>query len=61
MNSNQIKGTAKEVAGKAQRKLGSAIGSTKHQVKGAVTEAEGKAQKGIGKAQDAMTPTRRTP
>ena len=61
MNSNQIKGSLKEIAGKAQRKLGNATGSTKQQVKGTVTEAEGKVQKNLGKAQEAATPTRRTP
>lgn len=53
MNSNQIKGAVKDVAGKVQRKAGEAVGSTKQQVKGAVNQAEGKAQKALGDAQEA--------
>lgn len=52
MNSDQIKGTVKDVAGKAQRKVGEAIGSTDQQVKGALNQAEGKAQKGVGNAKE---------
>lgn len=48
MNSDQVKGTAKDAAGKVQRKTGEAIGSTKQQVKGAAKQAEGKAQKAAG-------------
>lgn len=48
MNSDQVKGTVKDIAGKAQRKLGEAVGSTDQQVKGAVKQAEGKAQKALG-------------
>lgn len=48
MNSDQLKGRVKDVTGKAQRKLGEAIGSTDQQVKGALNQAEGKAQKAVG-------------
>lgn len=48
MNSDQVKGTVKDAAGKVQRKTGEAIGSTKQQVKGAAKQAEGKAQKAVG-------------
>jgi uncharacterized protein YjbJ (UPF0337 family) len=44
MNSNQIKGTIKDAAGKVQRKAGEAVGSAKQQVKGTLKQAEGKAQ-----------------
>lgn len=54
MNSDQIKGSVKDVAGKAQRKLGEAIGSTEHQVKGAATQVEGKVQKAVGDAREAV-------
>lgn len=54
MNSNQIKGAVKEVAGKVQRKTGEAIGSTPQKVKGAVREVEGKAQKLTGDVQEAV-------
>jgi uncharacterized protein YjbJ (UPF0337 family) len=54
MNSDQIKGSVKDVAGKAQRKVGEAIGSTEQQVKGAATQAEGKVQKAVGDAREAV-------
>ncbi len=50
MNKDQIKGSAKEVAGKVQKKVGEATGSTEHQLKGAVREIAGKAQKAYGDA-----------
>jgi uncharacterized protein YjbJ (UPF0337 family) len=52
MNSDQIKGSMKDAAGKAQRKLGEAVGSTEHQVKGAATQVEGKAQKTLGNVKE---------
>jgi len=54
MNSDQIKGTVKDVAGKAQRKVGEAVGSTEQQVKGGLKQAEGKAQKAVGNAKEAF-------
>lgn len=48
MNRNQVKGTVKDVAGKVQRKLGEAMGSTSQQIKGAGKQIEGKLQKGAG-------------
>ena len=53
MNSNQVKGAVKDVAGKVQRKVGEAVGSTEQQVKGAVKQVEGKTQKAVGNAQEA--------
>lgn len=58
MNSDQIKGSVKDVAGKAQRKLGEAIGSTNQQVKGAATQVEGKAQKAMGDVREAAKDAR---
>lgn len=58
MNSDQIKGSVKDVAGKAQRKLGEAIGSTEQQVKGAATQVEGKAQKAVGDVREAVEDAR---
>jgi uncharacterized protein YjbJ (UPF0337 family) len=52
MNTDQIKGSAKDVAGKAQRKLGEAVGSTDQQIKGATNQVEGKAQKVVGNAKE---------
>lgn len=48
MNSNQVKGTAKDGAGKMQRKLGEMTGNKTQQVKGAAEQVEGKLQKGAG-------------
>ncbi len=58
MNSDQIKGSVKDIAGKAQRKLGEAIGSTEQQVKGAATQVEGKAQKAVGDVREAVKDAR---
>lgn len=58
MNSDQIKGSVKDAAGKAQRKLGEAIGSTEQQVKGAATQVEGKAQKAVGDLREAAKDAR---
>lgn len=60
MNTDQIKGTVKDIAGKAQRKVGEAIGSTEQQVKGAVKQAEGKAQKAVGDAKEVFKDTHAT-
>ncbi len=54
MNTDQIKGAAKEIAGKAQRKLGDAVDSPKNEAKGMAREAEGKLQKGVGNAREAV-------
>ena len=48
MNKDQIKGTAKEVAGKVQRKAGELVDSPEHQAKGAAKEVAGKVQKQVG-------------
>lgn len=52
MNKDQVKGAAKEVAGKVQRKLGDAVDSPSQEVKGMAREAEGKLQKGVGNARE---------
>lgn len=54
MNSNQVKGTLKDVAGKVQRKAGAAVGSTEQEAKGAKKQVEGKVQKAVGDAQQAV-------
>jgi uncharacterized protein YjbJ (UPF0337 family) len=48
MNKDQAKGSAKDVAGKAQEKFGKATGSEEQQVKGMAKQAEGKTQKQFG-------------
>ncbi|WP_077033924.1 CsbD family protein [Pelomonas sp. KK5] len=53
MNKDQVKGAAKDAAGKIQQKAGQVVGSTSQQAKGLVKQAEGKAQKNYGDAREA--------
>lgn len=48
MNSDQIKGVAKKVAGKVQQESGKLVGSKKQQVKGAAKQVEGSMQEALG-------------
>jgi len=52
MNKDQIKGAAKEMSGKLQKKGGEVFGNSSQQAKGAIKEAEGRAQKHIGDIKD---------
>lgn len=54
MNKDEIKGTVKDVAGKAQQKVGELTGSEEQQIKGLKNQAEGKIQKGVGHVKDAL-------
>ncbi len=54
MNRNQAKGTAKDVAGKIQRKVGELTGSERQQAKGAAKQVEGKVQRGMGNVEQAL-------
>ena len=54
MNTNQVKGTAKDIAGKAQEQLGNATGSKQQQAEGVKKQVEGKVQKGVGDAHQAL-------
>lgn len=60
MNRDQMKGTAKDVAGKVQRKVGEATGDIGDQVKGAGKQVEGKVQKGVGDLEQGAKDNRRT-
>ena len=53
MNKDQVKGAAKDIAGKVQRKVGEVTGSTSQQIKGGAKQVEGKVQRGAGDAQQA--------
>ena len=53
MNRNQVKGTAKDVAGKVQETVGKITGNASQQVKGTAKQVEGKVQKGAGDVQEA--------
>jgi uncharacterized protein YjbJ (UPF0337 family) len=48
---NQVKGTAKEVAGKIQKNVGDATDDTSQELKGAARELEGKAQRKVGETE----------
>jgi uncharacterized protein YjbJ (UPF0337 family) len=54
MNKEQLKGSVKDVAGKAQQEIGELTGSDKQQVKGLKNQAEGKIEKGVGKLKEAV-------
>jgi uncharacterized protein YjbJ (UPF0337 family) len=52
MNKDQIKGAAKDAAGKIERKTGEAVGNDKMQIKGAARQVEGKVQRAVGNAEE---------
>jgi len=54
MNSDQIKGKAKDIGGKVQEEVGKAVGSSEQQAKGLANQAEGKVQEKYGDAKDAL-------
>ena len=53
MNKDEVKGKAKDVAGRVQRQAGEWTGSDKAQAKGAAKQVEGKVQNAWGKVKDA--------
>ena len=48
MNKDQVKGTAKDVAGKVQEGVGKAFDNKEQEAKGLGKQVEGKVQKGVG-------------
>ena len=54
MNTDQLKGAVKEVAGKVQQKTGEVINSPEQQVKGAAKQVEGSIQKNYGDAKESV-------
>ncbi len=54
MNTDQMKGSVKGATGKAQRKIGEAVGSKSQQAKGMQKEVEGKTQKAFGDTKEAL-------
>ena len=54
MNKDQLKGSAKDIAGKVQEKAGELTGSEKQQIKGLKNQVEGKIQKGVGDVKEAI-------
>jgi len=54
MNKDQVKGKAKDIAGKAQEKAGDLVGSEEQRIKGLAKQGEGKIQKGYGDAKETV-------
>ena len=54
MSNDQVKGKAKDIAGRVERQVGEWTGDTEAQVKGAAKQVEGKVQNAWGKAKDAV-------
>jgi uncharacterized protein YjbJ (UPF0337 family) len=54
MNRDQVKGAAKNVAGKVQQKFGELTGNKTLQAKGVAKQVEGKVQKGVGNVEQAL-------
>ncbi len=48
MNKDQVKGVAKDVAGKVQEQAGKLVGSQEQQIKGLSKQISGKVQKAAG-------------
>jgi uncharacterized protein YjbJ (UPF0337 family) len=54
MNKDELKGSVKDIAGKAQQKVGELTGSETQQIKGLKNQAEGKMDKAVGKVKEAI-------
>jgi uncharacterized protein YjbJ (UPF0337 family) len=54
MNRDQVKGAAKDVAGKVQQKVGELTGNKTQQAKGVGKQVEGKVQKGVGNVEHVL-------
>ena len=54
MNSDRVKGKAKDVEGRIERQAGEWTGNTELQIRGAAKQAEGKVQDAVGKLKDAV-------
>ena len=54
MNKDQVKGKAKEVAGKIQENVGDVVGSSEQQLKGMKNQAEGNIQQKAGDVKEAV-------
>ena len=55
MNSDQIKGTIDDAAGRAKRQIGEWTGDTGTQVDGAAQQVKGKAEKAVGAVKEAVS------
>ena len=54
MNKQQVEGSAKELAGKAQQIIGQAINSRRHQARGLAKQVEGRIEKAFGNMLEAV-------
>jgi uncharacterized protein YjbJ (UPF0337 family) len=54
MNSDQIKGTIKEAAGKVQSKTGEIIGSHEQEAKGLIKQVKGQNQQNVGNVKELL-------
>lgn len=54
MNKDQVKGAAKDVAGKVQQEAGRLVGSKRQQAKGLAKQVSGKTQKAVGDVKQAV-------
>lgn len=61
MNKDQIKGSAKDIAGQAQEKLGEMTDNHETQAKGEARQVEGKLQKKTGDVKEAVNDLTRKP
>jgi uncharacterized protein YjbJ (UPF0337 family) len=57
MNSDDIKGTIDDAAGRAKRQVGEWTGDTKTQAEGAAQQVKGKVEKAVGNVRDAVKNT----
>jgi uncharacterized protein YjbJ (UPF0337 family) len=54
MNKDQVKGSAREIAGKVQQDVGKLTGSDRQQAKGIAKQISGKVQKVVGDVKQAL-------
>lgn len=54
MNKDQVKGTAKDIAGKVQEEAGNLTGNKEQEAKGLAKQVEGKMQKKVGDAKETV-------
>jgi len=54
MNKDQVKGEARDIAGKIQEEAGKLVGSKEQQAKGLSKQISGKLQKGLGDVKESM-------
>ncbi|MDO8788182.1 MAG: CsbD family protein [Sulfuritalea sp.] len=54
MNKDQVKGMAKDVAGKVQEEAGKLVGSKEQHIRGLAKQISGKTQKGVGDVKETV-------